>query len=63
MQTTLTIPSTTPLASVCAALRLAGLEPDPRHHRGAVAFRPIVGKVLNTPQARIRAAMRVEVSK
>ena len=61
--TTLTIPPSIPLQAVVEALRLAGLEPDPRHHRGAVAFRPIVGKVLNTPQARIRNAMRGEVSK
>ena len=57
--TTLTIPSTTPLAAVCAALRLAGLEPDPRQQRGAVAFRPILGKPQrSTPQERIRAAAR-----
>jgi hypothetical protein len=56
--TTLHIPSTTPLASVCDALRSVGLEPDARHQRGAVTFRPIVGKALNTPQARIRAAAR-----
>ena len=54
--TTLHIPSSTPLASVCAALRLAGLEPDPRHQRGTVAFRPIVAKTPTTPQQRIRAA-------
>lgn len=60
--TTLHIPSTTPLAAVCAALHLAGLEPDPRHQRGTVYFRAIVAKTLTTPQARIRAAaLRGEV--
>ena len=60
--TNISIPSSTPLASVCAALRLAGLEPDPRHQRGTVAFRPIVAKTLSTPQQRIRAAaLRGEV--
>ena len=61
--TTLHVPSSVPLTAICAALRLAGLEPDPRHQRGAVAFRPIVAKALSTPQARIRNAMRGEVSK
>jgi hypothetical protein len=56
--TTLTIPSSVPLAAICEALRLAGLEPDPRHHRGTVAFRPITVHVLTTPQERIRAAAR-----
>lgn len=56
--TTLSVPSSVPLQTICDALRLAGLEPDGRHQRGAVTFRPIVGKALNTPQARIRAAAR-----
>ena len=61
--TTLTIPSTTPLNAVCEALRLAGLEPDPRHQRGTVAFRNIITKARpTTPQERIRAAsLRMEV--
>lgn len=69
--TTLHLPSTVPLQSVCEALRLLGLEPDARYTRGAVVFRPIVGKPLrpvrrpdlSTPQARIRAvALRMEVA-